>query len=195
MAPPMHFTHTTPPGHTAVANHVVDCWSCGVQTTLLTALHGIRTDGTTIMFGICACPKQEPMLVTRNLAGTSLQAPPGQPMKPGDRWPAEMARLFTESAAAFGAGAFTASAMASRKILMACACREGAKEGGTFKGYVEYITTSVLPFPRAAAAISKIKDIGNDANHDLEFVTHDDAKTALGIVTYLLNTIYSFPTA
>jgi hypothetical protein len=59
--------------------------------------------------------------------------------------------------------------------------------------YVTYITNTVLTFPKAKDSIDKIRDIGNDANHDVAFVAPDDARRAMQIVTYMLNTIYSLP--
>ncbi len=110
-------------------------------------------------------------------------------------WPLDLSRLFDEAAGCYSASAFTASAMTSRKVLMACACHEGDKDGETFGHYVDFITKNVLNFERAKASIDAIRKIGNDGNHKIEFVNKEDAKRALNIVQYLLNTIYSLPKA
>jgi len=104
-------------------------------------------------------------------------------------------RLFDEAAKAYAAGAYTATAMLCRKILMACACHEGDKDGKAFTDYVTYITGTVLTFPKAKDAIDKIRGIGNEANHNVKFVSRDDAKKAMQIATYMLTTIYSLPSA
>lgn len=85
--------------------------------------------------------------------------------------------------------------MICRKILMVCACHKGAGENKSFASYVDYITTTVLQYPDAVRAINAIRDIGNDANHEVKMVGADDAKRSMKIVTYMLNTIYSFPVA
>ena len=85
--------------------------------------------------------------------------------------------------------------MAARKLLMACACHEGDTDGKRFVEYVDYITNTVLTFPKAKDAIDKIRSIGNDANHKIQLVPRDAARRALQIVTYMLNTIYSLPSA
>jgi hypothetical protein len=85
--------------------------------------------------------------------------------------------------------------MVCRKLLMATACNEGETDGKTFAEYVTYITTTVLSFPRAKAAIDSLRGIGNDANHKVAFVSPDDSKRAMQIVTYMLDTIYSLPAA
>src|ERR1019366_8042315 len=103
------------------------------------------------------------------------QLPEAREFKPGEKWPPELEQLFEESAKAYAAGAFTASAMVSRKILMACACHEGDTDGKPFVAYVDYITNTVLTFPKAKDSIDKIRGIGNEANHKIRFVSRDDA--------------------
>ena len=56
---------------------------------------------------------------------------------------------------------------------MNCACHEGADKDLKFFKYVDYIVDTVLTIPRAKDAITAIKDIGNEANHEVQFVTQD----------------------
>jgi hypothetical protein len=85
--------------------------------------------------------------------------------------------------------------MLCRKALMVCAVAEGAADGAHFVTYVDYIATNILSFPKARSAIDAIRSIGNDANHDVAFVTEADANRSMVIVRYMLDTIYSFPAA
>ncbi len=78
---------------------------------------------------------------------------------------------------------------------MVTACNKGEKDGKRFIEYVDYITDTVLKFPEAKNSIAKIKDIGNDANHDATLVSQADAGHAIDIVTYMLNAIYALPGA
>jgi hypothetical protein len=123
------------------------------------------------------------------------QLPEAREFQIGENWPPDLGQLFEEAAKAYAAGAYTASAMVCRKVLMACACQEGADDGKPFASYVDYITSEVLTYPKAKDAIDKIRHIGNDANHKVQFVPRDHAKRALSIVNYMLNTIYSLPSA
>src|SRR5262249_44154088 len=107
----------------------------------------------------------------------------------------DLEQLYEEASKAFAAGAYTACAMVCRKLLMVCACHEGAQDGKQFVEYVKHITDSVLTFPKAKDSIDKIRSIGNDANHSIRFVIRDDAKRAMSIVTYMMNTIYSLPSS
>lgn len=128
--------------------------------------------------------------------GTTIaQLPQASEFVAGDKWPPELKALFQEANKAYAAGAFTASAMVSRKVLMACACAHGEEDGKPFGHYVKIITEKILAFPAAKSSIGKIRDIGNDANHHVGFVDRDSAKRALSIISYMLNTIYSLPSA
>src|SRR2546426_484377 len=73
--------------------------------------------------------------------------------------------------------------------------RQGHKDGQSFAHYVDYITANVLTYAKTKASIDQIRQIGNDANHDITFVTQPDAEKAMRIITYLLDTLYAFPQA
>jgi len=112
-----------------------------------------------------------------------------------ENWPPDIGRLYGEASLAYSAGAFTAAGMVARKVLMACACHEGDTDNKTFAQYVDYILTNLLPIPKAKSSIDAIRNIGNEANHKLEFLTQDAAKRAIQIVTYMLDALYTLPTA
>jgi hypothetical protein len=170
------------------------CGSCGQGTNgrVLATMKRER-DKATIHWTVCTCPKREPAILIECWGNLFSQHPAPRDFHAGENWPAELAQLYEEGAKSFAAGAYTASSMLSRKILMVCACERGDSDGKKFVEYVDFITQTVLSFAPARTAIDAIRTIGNDANHDVAFVTQDDARRALSIVTYMLNTIYSLP--
>ena len=95
----------------------------------------------------------------------------------------------------FSANAYTACAMVCRKILMLVACQAGAKPGRAFTEYVDDIVNKVIPIPKAKGSIDAIRTIGNDATHELTFVSEAEARRAIAIVLYVLNAAYSLPAA
>jgi len=145
----------------------------------------------------CLCTCGEPTVLKAETApyDRTFQAPRGVEFKPGENWPPDLEKLFHEASASFSAGAFTGSAMICRKILMVVACKHGDDEGKTFKEYVEFIIRNVVPIPTAKQSIDAIRQIGNEANHDVAFVNEPDARRAMGIVRYVLNAAYSLPSA
>lgn len=172
------------------------CGACA-QTTNGRVLASLKRDqdGATVQWCVCSCSREEPSVMIERGGAVVSQIPEAREFEAGDRWPPELGQLFDEAARAFAAGAFTATAMVCRKVLMACACQEGDADGKPFTQYVDYIVGTVLTFPRAKEAIDKIRGIGNEANHKVKFVSRDDARRALSIVSYMLSTIYSLPSA
>jgi hypothetical protein len=144
---------------------------------------------------LCSCERREPSILIEKGGEIIQQLPNSCEFHSSDNWPPDLAKLYDEGAKSYAAGAFTASSMVCRKLLMACACHENADDGKPFTTYVDYITGTVLTFPRAKDAIDAIRTIGNEANHQVQFVGQGEAKRAMQIVTYMLNTIYSLPAA
>ena len=171
------------------------CGICGEPNNGRVVADCPASDSRHVYWCVCSCPKTEPTVIVKRSQAMVSQAPEAREFRSDPRWPPDLIQLFDEGAAAFGSGAFTAASMVARKILMACACHEGADDGKAFTYYVDYVTDTVLTFPRAKTAIDQIRTIGNEANHSIQFVTADSAKRALEIVAYTLNAIYSLPSA
>jgi len=171
-----------------------DCGHCGQSTSgrVLCTLHDAEGKAE-VAWCHCSCEKQLPTVICASPEGT--QFPEHCEFKAGTKWPNDISELFNEASKSYGASAYTATTMVCRKILMVCACMEGADEGKSFLSYVDYIVQEVLPLPRARTSIDAIRQIGNEANHKVAFVTRSDARRALEIVSYLLNSIYSLPDA
>jgi hypothetical protein len=174
----------------------MDCGACGKPTNARVIAQCQRAkDGAKIQRCICACDREEPTMILERGGVSFAQFPEAKHYQPGERWPSDLCQLYDEAAKAFAAGAYTATTMVARKLLMATACKEGDADGKNFATYVDFIITTVLPFPKAKDSIDRIRKIGNEANHSIQFVSRDDAKKAMDIVTYMLTTIYSVPPA
>ncbi len=170
-----------------------DCGHCGRSTNGRVVCSETNDDDETVVYWChCSCDKRLPTLIVA-ADGNDRQFPEHARFQAGENWPAELERLYQEASLSFTASAYTSTTMVARKILMVCACNEGAPEGLSFVKYVDYIVDNVLPLPKAKASIDAIRTIGNDANHSVAFVSRDDAMRAMSIVTYLLNSVYSLP--
>jgi hypothetical protein len=169
-----------------------ECGACGRSTHGRVLASLAPSASREITWAICSCEKQEPTILIKKL-GVTTQWPAPKEFSAGEKWPTALAKLFEEATAAYAAGAYTASAMVARKILMACACDKGDVDGKTFVQYVDFITTTVLSFADAKTSIDAIRSIGNDANHDIAFVDRPNARRALNIIRYMLDAIYSLP--
>lgn len=177
------------------------CGACGSNTNgrvicdLLRENQDPAMHDSWVSWCICSCDRNEPTILIDNGPHEVTQLPVACEFNSEPDWPPELAKLYDEATRAFASRAFTATAMICRKLLMACACEQGAVEGKAFTDYVNYITDNVLSYPAAKESIDRIRNIGNDATHKIEFVNEPDARRAMKIITYLLHTVYSLPSA
>jgi hypothetical protein len=172
------------------------CGACGKSTNGRVLCEMVRKDdGAKVQWCMCSCEREQPSLLVTKEGKVISQMPIERGYHAHASWPTDLADLYDEAAKSYSAGAFTASTMVCRKLLMVCAAHEGDTTSKNFQGHVEYITNTVLNFPKAKAAIDAIRLIGNEANHEIQFVAEPDAKRAMEIVTYMLNTIYALPAA
>jgi hypothetical protein len=107
--------------------------------------------------------------------------------------PPELADLYDEARYAAGAGAYTAAVMVCRKMLMNIAVREGAKENQKFVQYVDYLGSQGFFSPKMRDFVSYIKDLGNEANHEIAPKSEKDAVATIEFVGALLRHNYEVP--
>lgn len=105
--------------------------------------------------------------------------------------PPDIERAWREARAAHAVGAYTASEMMCRKILMHLAVDVAkSSPGESFVAYVEaldkegYITTGLK------AVVDAIRSRGNVANHDLPASSEPDSLMTMGVTEHLLRGIY-----
>lgn len=101
--------------------------------------------------------------------------------------------LYEEARNCASVNAFTASAMACRKILMNIAVAKGAKENLKFFQYVKFLADNNYVPPDGKEWVEHIKDKGNDANHKIEIVSKEDGEELLYFTEMLLTFIYAVP--
>jgi hypothetical protein len=101
--------------------------------------------------------------------------------------------LYTEARKTTGTGSYTAAVLCCRKLLMHIAVSKGAKEGDTFVNYVQFLSDNNYIPPDAKDWVDHIRTKGNEANHEINIMSKDDAKELLSFIEMLLKIIYEFP--
>lgn len=101
--------------------------------------------------------------------------------------------LYEEARRCASVNAFTAAAMACRKILMNVAVAKGAEAGLKFVQYVQYLSDNNFVPPDGKEWVVHIKDKGNDANHKIDIVSKVDGEELLYFTEMLLTFIYAVP--
>jgi hypothetical protein len=101
--------------------------------------------------------------------------------------------LYTEARKTSGTGSYTAAVLCCRKLLMHIAVSKGAKEGDTFVNYVQFLSDNNYIPPDARDWVDHIRKKGNEANHEINIMSKDDAQELLSFIEMLLKIIYEFP--
>lgn len=107
--------------------------------------------------------------------------------------PQELQQLYLEARNCCAVSAFTASVLASRKMLMNIAVQQGAKDGRKFIEYVEYLAANGYIPPNGKVWVDHIRKKGNEATHEIALMTQTDAEELVAFTEMLLKFIYEFP--
>lgn len=107
--------------------------------------------------------------------------------------PESLSILYEEARQSAAAGAYTASVLVCRKMLMNIAVTEEAEEGKTFLSYVEYLADKGYVPPKGKVWVDYIRERGNEATHEIELMEEKDAVALVTFVEMLLKFIYEFP--
>lgn len=143
---------------------------------------------------IYICPRcNNPTYLYRTILGNIIQIPSNKyGIEVSDISDEEVRYMYNEARDCMKVGAYTASALCSRKILMNIAVKKGANEGKSFIYYIDWLSDNHFLPPDSKAWVDKIRVTGNDATHKIEITNEDDAKVSLDLVGMLLKFIYEF---
>jgi hypothetical protein len=101
--------------------------------------------------------------------------------------------LFNESRSCFSVGAYTSTVMCCRKLLMNIAVSEGAKEGKYYAEYIDYLDSKNFIPPKGKKWVDAIRELGNEANHEIKSKTKDEAERIINFTETLLRFNYELP--
>ncbi len=109
--------------------------------------------------------------------------------------PPEIAEAWAEARRAFGAGAYTATELVCRKILMHVAVDViGMKAGEAFLKYVEELEKAGHIAAGLKPAVDKIRQRGNFATHEIPSSSREDAERTMRITYHFLVGTYEIAT-
>ncbi len=101
--------------------------------------------------------------------------------------------MYDEARESYTASAYTGAVMICRKILMNIAVDKGAAAGESFLQYIEYLDQAGYLPPDGMGWVDYVRKRGNEANHEIQLMENEDAKTLIAFVEMLLRFIYQFP--
>jgi Domain of unknown function (DUF4145) len=107
--------------------------------------------------------------------------------------PADVSGLYKEARNCVAVNAFTASVLATRKLLMNVAVAQGAKANGSFQSYVNFLAENGYVPPNAKGWVDHIRNKGNEATHEIPPPSADDATNLLTFMEMILKLVFEFP--
>lgn len=107
--------------------------------------------------------------------------------------PSDIDGLYKEARNCMAISAFTAGAMACRKILMNVAVDKGATPNLKFVQYVEFLEKAGYVPPNGRDWVDHIRNKGNEAAHEIPGTTKSDLEDLLVFLGMLLKFAYEFP--
>lgn len=109
--------------------------------------------------------------------------------------PADIDSLYEEIRKAASAGAYTSAVLSGRKLLMHIAVEKGAPTGKTFVQYVAYLKDNHYSPPNSDAWVDQVRQLGNEANHEIVIMGPSEAQLILTFLEMLLKFMYEFAAA
>jgi hypothetical protein len=172
-------------------------WTCGFCGREVASDKGWVTIGVDRSTGLrlakvylAICPRCDlPSLIGAN--GDAV--PPAKPGEDVDHLVDPIATLYEEARRALQQSAPTAAVMAGRKVLMNVAVANGAPGGGSFAAYVDWLLANGLVTPAMRDWVDEIRELGNDANHEIDLMSRESAEELLTFVAMLLRVVYEYP--
>lgn len=123
----------------------------------------------------------------------STQTPDVAPGSPVEHLPTEIAALYKEARNCVAASAYTGSVLVCRKLLMNLAVNQGAGHGLKFIEYVDYLAAKGFVPPNGRGWVDHIRRKGNEATHEIQLMTRNDAIELIAFSEMLLKFVYEFP--
>ncbi len=101
--------------------------------------------------------------------------------------------LYNQARDCTSLGAYTATALLCRKILMNLAVQHGAEEGKSFIEYIDFLNSKGYVPPNGKDWVDRIRTKGNEATHEIRLIDNKEASQILKFTEMLLKFAYEFP--
>lgn len=101
--------------------------------------------------------------------------------------------LYNEIRNCMSAHAYTSAVLSARKLLMHIGVNCGAEEGKTFEYYVNYLDEKGYVSINCKKWIDIIRKKGNEANHEIQIFSEQDAKQIIKFIEIMISVIYEMP--
>lgn len=177
-------------GVQGVATVQYDCGHCGRAVASDKGWNGrlaLGNHGVEVRIRICPnCMEPTYFRITEQIPGAAYGEQVGH-------LPPNVERLYNEARNSTSVQSYTAAVMVCRKLLASVAVGLGAREGESFQNYVTWLEDNGHTPPKARAWVNRIRDKGNEANHEIALMGEADAKQMITFLAMLLRLTFEFP--
>lgn len=162
------------------------CWNCNNNVA---SDKGYRTPNNNSKKKIYICPHCSAPNVFDVESKAILSPLPGKEIK---KLPDSIAEVYKEVRKCIQSNCFTGAVMLMRKIIMNIAVHEGAEKNKSFTEYVNYLCDNGIVHKKSKNKADSVKKLGNNANHEIENRTREEAENCFEFIELLLMANYEF---
>ena len=166
---------------------------CGNQVASVLGWFYNRLGTNTSEAWIYICPMCHYPTLFDQSSGNVVQIPGVSFGKSIEHLPDDVQKLYEEIRRTTSSQSYTAAVLACRKLLMHIAVGKGAEAGKAFSYYVQYLADNHYAPPGSQTWVDKIRNTGNEANHEIKIMTKENAEELVNFIEMLLTFIYEFP--
>ncbi|MBA4420564.1 MAG: hypothetical protein C0391_05405 [Anaerolinea sp.] len=166
--------------------HRFNCGYCGYKVS---SDKGFEHEQNSDYVYICPdCDR--PTFISENPA---LQVPGVIPGREILYLPIDLEKTYVEARKSASIGAYTASVLISRKMLMNISVNKGDAPGKSFVDYIQFLSDKNYVPPGGDKWVDHIRRKGNEATHEIAIMDQKDAEDLITFLELLLIFIYEFP--
>lgn len=166
------------------------CWNCGQKIASNVGYYSkMRNSNYTSNMAIYICHHCNAPSVFDSFGHSVCNVIPGRYIQ---KLPDELESIYSEARSCLSVKAYTACVMLLRKILMNLAVINGAKEGAKFIEYVDYLCENGYVHRKQKKQADIVRKMGNEANHQIENKTKEEAEQIFRFVEFVLLNNYEF---
>ena len=169
---------------TTIESHAFTCGHCGNDVA---SDKGYFDGGGHARIYIC------PHCSNPTYFNAGVQLPQVAPGNEVQHVPEQVEALYREARNCVAVAAYTSSVLACRKLLMNIAVSQGAVESLRFIEYVDHLANSGFVPPNGRGWVDHIRRKGNEATHEIQLMSQEDANELISFAEMLLKFIYEFP--
>ena len=162
------------------------CWNCNNQVA---SDRGYKTHNDNLRKKIYLCPHCHAPNVYDSNGKAILSFLPGKEIK---KLPENIKNIYDEVRKCMQSNSFTGAVMLMRKIIMNIAVHEGAEKNKSFAEYIDYLCDNGIVHKKSKKKADSVRKLGNDANHEIENRTQEEAQNCFEFIELLLMANYEF---